>query len=110
MTNDRRQSPRFSFIAHGELREDQTDTRLNMRVSEISKGGCYVDMMNPLPDGTPVRLSIAAGGAVFEAPARIVYSVQHMGAGVRFEALDATNEPILDGWLTELASETGTAA
>ena len=81
-----------------------------MRVSEISKGGCYVDMMNPLPDGTPIRLAIAAGGTVFEAPARIVYSVQHMGAGVCFEAVDAANEPILDGWLAELAGKTGTAA
>ena len=110
MTDERRQSPRFSFIAHGELSEERSDTRLKLRVSEISKGGCYVDMMNPLPDGTAIRLQIAAGGALLEVPARIVYSVQHMGAGVRFESLDATNEPILDGWLAELEGNGGAAA
>lgn len=104
-TQERRQSERFSFIAHGELCEDRTDTHLKMRVSEISKGGCYVDMMNPLPNGTPIRLQIAAGGALFEAQARIVYAVEHMGAGVSFENVDSANEPILKGWLAELEGQ-----
>lgn len=102
MADERRQSSRFSFIAHGELREETTDTRLKMRVSEISKGGCYVDMMNPLPHGTPICLSITAGGALFEAHGRIIYAVEHMGAGVCFETVDAASEPILNGWLAEL--------
>ena len=103
MSDERRRSPRFTFIANGELRDPDTDTRLRMRVSEISKGGCYVDMMNPLPSGTPIRLSIATGGALFEAKAHIVYAVEHMGAGVRFEEIDSANVPILDRWLAEAA-------
>lgn len=102
MDNERRRSPRFSFIAHGELREETTDIRLNMRVSEISRGGCYVDMMNPLPSGTPILLSIAAGGSLFEAQGRIVYAVEHMGAGVCFEKIGSTSEPILSDWLGAL--------
>lgn len=66
-------------------------------------------MMNPLPEGTPIQLSIAAGGALLEVPARIVYSVQHMGAGVCFDHLDAANEPILDKWLAELQGLAGSA-
>jgi hypothetical protein len=97
--DDRRQSPRFSFIAQGELREERTDTRLNMRVSEISKTGCYVDMMNPLPNGTPINLSIAAGGELFQARAKIIYAVEHMGAGVHFEEIDSASAPILERWL-----------
>jgi hypothetical protein len=101
MSEERRRSPRFAFIAGGELRDPETDTRLTMRVSEISKGGCYVDMMNPLPNGTPIRLSIAAGGSLFEAEAKIVYAVEHLGAGVCFEEVDSNNAPILDRWLAE---------
>jgi hypothetical protein len=101
MDNERRKSPRFSFIANGELREEKTDTRLTMRVSEISKTGCYLDMMNPLPNGTPIRLSIAAGGELFQAQAKIIYAVEHMGAGVHFEEIDSANEPILDRWLAK---------
>jgi hypothetical protein len=101
MDSDRRQSPRFAFIANGELREEQTDTRLATRVSEISKTGCYLDMMNPLPNGTPFRLSIAAGGELFQAQAKIVYAVEHMGAGVHFEEIDSASAPILDRWLAQ---------
>jgi hypothetical protein len=101
MDNDRRNSPRFAFIANGSLCEEKTDTRLNLRVSEISKTGCYVDMMNPLPCGTPIRLSIAAGGDQFEANAKIIYAVEHMGAGVHFEGIDPVSVPILDRWLAE---------
>ena len=101
MDNERRLSPRFSFIANGELREENTDTRLTTRVSEISKTGCYLDMMNPLPNGTPFRLSIAAGGEIFQAQAKIIYAVEHMGAGVQFEQIDSKSAPILERWLAE---------
>ena len=101
MDIERRHSPRFSFIASGELREEKTGTRLATRVSEISKTGCYLDMMNPLPGGTPFRLSIAAGGEVFQARAKIIYAVEHMGAGVLFEEIDSGSAPILEHWLAE---------
>lgn len=83
------------------MSDRRTEARLSLRVSEISRGGCYVDMMNPLPNGTPVRLTIAAGGALFQADAKIVYAVEHMGAGVLFEEIDSANAPILDRWLAE---------
>src|SRR5262244_532581 len=110
MDNARRLSPRFSFIAQGELREEETNTLLNMRVSEISKSGCYVDMMNPLPCGTPIRLSIAAGGEMFNAKARVIYAVEHMGAGVQFEEIDSANAPILNRWLDAAQGEQALAA
>jgi hypothetical protein len=99
MDTDRRKSPRFAFIAGGELHEEKSNTLLRTRVSEISKTGCYLDMMNPLPNGTPIRLSIAAGGELFQAKARIVYAVEHLGAGVHFEEVDSANAPILERWL-----------
>jgi PilZ domain len=105
MDTERRRSPRFAFIANGEVCEENTDTRLNMRISEISRTGCYVDMMNPLPGGTPIRLSIAAGGEQFRAQAKIIYAVEHLGAGVHFEEIDPVSAPILDRWLAEAANE-----
>jgi hypothetical protein len=99
MDNERRQSPRFAFIANGELREEETDTRLTTRVSEISRTGCYLDMMNPLPNGTPIRVSINAGGELFQAKAKIIYAVEHMGAGIHFVEIDSANQPILERWL-----------
>lgn len=101
MENDRRKSARVPLVAHIEVLDESTDTRLKSRVSDISRDGCYLDMVNPLPSGTPVRLTITAGEATFRARGRIVYSVQHMGAGVSFDEVDPQSVPVLQTWLTE---------
>ncbi len=101
MENDRRKSQRIPLVAHIELLEEATETRLKSRVSDISRDGCYLDMVNPLPSGTKVRLTITAGDAVFKARGRIVYSVTHMGAGVNFEEIEPRSLPVLETWICE---------
>ena len=81
---EKRRSPRYSFIASAELIEERADVRIASRVSELSLHGCYLDMMNPFPTGTMVLVKIAAGDAFFEAKGKIVYSHPNMGAGVGF--------------------------
>ena len=103
MDDERRGSPRYPFIADSELSEEATDTHLNTHVSEISRTGCHLDITNPLPDGAPIDLSIAAGGELFHAKAKIVHTEEHMGAGVYFVEIDATNQPILERWLADAA-------
>src|ERR1700720_4909827 len=81
---EKRRSPRYSFIASAELIEERADVRIASRVSELSLHGCYLDMLNPFPTGTMVLVKIAAGDAFFEARSKIVYSQMNMGAGVGF--------------------------
>ena len=99
MEQERRRTPRFSFIAHAELREDASQVRVVSRVSELSLNGCYLDMMNPFPAGTMVTLRITAGEETFEAHAKIVYSTPNMGAGAAFLAVDPKHQSLLKRWL-----------
>jgi PilZ domain len=101
MDKERRWSTRYPFIAHAELFDETTRTRLKTRVSDICKEGCYVDMVNPLPSGTPVRLTIQHGDASFQAKGKIVYAVDHLGAGVSFDEIAADSRPALERWLAE---------
>jgi hypothetical protein len=97
---ERRQVPRYPFIANAELVEERSDTRIAIRVSELSLGGCYLDMMSPLPVGTPVRVKISAGAELFEAKAEILYSVAHPGGlGMRFIDVEPQYRAVLQGWL-----------
>ena len=105
MEQERRRFARVPLIAHIELLEESTATRLKSRVSDISMEGCYLDMVNPLPSGTLVRLSITSGDGRFEARGRIVYTLQHMGAGVQFEEISPESVPILKGWLSTAAKK-----
>jgi len=96
---EKRRSPRYSFIASAELIEEKADVRIASRVSELSLHGCYLDMMNPFPTGTMVLVKIAAGDAFFEAKAEIIYSQLNMGAGVKFLQVEAVSQAVLERWL-----------
>ena len=99
MEQERRRTPRFSFIAHAELREDASQVRVVTRVSELSLHGCYLDMMNPFPAGTMVTLRVTADEETFETHAKILYSTPNMGSGVAFLDVDPKYQPILKRWL-----------
>ncbi len=99
MDQERRRAPRFPFIAAAEVLSENVGTRLAARVSDISALGCYVDTINPLVDGTTVRLKILTETHVFEAPARVVYSHAHLGMGLMFGAVLPKSQDVLQNWL-----------
>jgi hypothetical protein len=96
---EKRRSPRYSFIASAELIEEKAEVRIASRVSELSLNGCYLDMMNPFPTGTMVLVKIAAGDAYFEAKSKIIYSQPNMGAGVSFLEVAPASKVVLERWL-----------
>jgi hypothetical protein len=99
MHQEQRRAPRFPFIASAEVLAENAGTRLAARISDISATGCYVDTINPLVSGTAVRLKILTESHVFEAPATVVYSVAHLGMGLRFEEVPPGAQDVLQGWL-----------
>lgn len=102
MTTDLRRAPRFPFFASADITELRSQTRLTARTSELSRYGCYMDMMNPLPLGTSVRIVILYHEQSFSANGAVVYSQSNMGMGVAFNQMDSGQETILEKWLTEL--------
>ena len=101
---EKRAVPRFTLIASVDVMETTTQTHMSGRVSEISLKGCYVDVLNPLPVGTPVRLLISRDQGTFTTNARIIYAQDGMGMGVVFEAPVADLLKVLDSWLGELSA------
>src|SRR5260370_36702600 len=102
---DKGRSARYSFIASAELIEVKGDVRIASRVSELSRHGCYRDMMNPFPTGTLVLVKISAGEAFFEAKSKIVYAQHNRGAGVTFLEMARDSQAVLERWLHEAEKE-----
>jgi hypothetical protein len=96
---ERRRSPRYPFVATAELVEQASDTRMSSRVSELGLHGCYLDMMNPFPQGTKVLVKIFTDGEFFEALATVMYSQNNMGMGVKFEDVKPHFVGVLNQWL-----------
>ena len=99
MEQERRRAPRYPFIASAEVLADSTGSRLPARISDLSVSGCYADTINPLPDGTLVRVKIFTETQIFEAPARVVYSHTHLGMGLAFTEVQPSSEDVLHNWL-----------
>jgi PilZ domain-containing protein len=103
-----RTAPRFSFVAEAEVVMGAGDeTRVVARISELSSGGCYVDTVNPFPEGTELRLCIRYGCSTCEFTGKIIYTHTGYGMGVVFGEMAAEQRATLDAWLGELAQKSG---
>ncbi len=104
MPLEKRRTPRYMFFASAELIEEKSEVRVASRVSELSLYGCYLDMMNPFPTDTPIRLRIwTEENIVFQSKGKVIYSQPNMGAGVAFVDVQPKDQTVLEGWLTVLA-------
>jgi PilZ domain len=101
---EKRTVPRYSFIAHVEIIEPASDTRIAGRVSEISRKGCYVDVLITLPPGTFIQLKIVRDLGTFSTKGKIIYAQEAMGMGVAFLDMGDDQLKILDAWLAEIAA------
>jgi len=99
MSQERRRSPRYPFFAAAELVEDASQVRLTTHLSELSMYGCYLDLMNPFPTGTQVRITISDGPAKISCHAKVIYSQTNMGMGVAFEELQQNDVKVLEEWM-----------
>jgi len=105
---DRRDAPRYALTLVAEVFEPLSSTVLNARSSDVSRSGCYIDTLNPLPPGTQVRIQLRSGDDVFETPARVVYVCPGLGMGVHWGTNPQEQQLVnLDRWLQK-ASGTAT--
>jgi hypothetical protein len=102
--SERRTVPRYTFIATAEIVEPSSGVRMAGRISEISRKGCFVDLLNTLPMGTPIQLSISRDQGRFACAGKIIYVQDGMGMGVAFEDMPENQLRTLDSWLAELTS------
>ncbi|SRR5258708_29396930 len=103
-TNDKRGAARYPMIASAEVTEVESGATFSVRTADISRTGCYLDMLNPSAEGTQLRVVIRKGDDVFEATARVVFMVQGLGMGIAFLRVAPQHEAVLSKWILELAS------
>ena len=79
MSVERRRSSRIPFAASAEIIDEAENTRSTSQVSDLSLHGCFVQLPNPFPEGTPVTIEIykdedfcrnPSGGSLLPAQAR----------------------------------------
>jgi hypothetical protein len=103
MDSARRGAPRYQFIAEAEVTEITSNTKLNAKTGDLSFGGCFLDMLNPSPEGTEIRVRISHASATFTTLGRVVFVFPDMGMGVVFTSVEDNQLAVLQAWLSKLS-------
>ncbi len=72
------------------------------KTGDLSIGGCFLDVLNPSPEGTEIQVTIFRENTKFSGLGRVVFVFPNLGVGVVFTSLLPTEVTILEGWLAEL--------
>jgi PilZ domain len=103
LSEERRRTPRYPFIATAEVIAKGKPAGLSARMTELSLYGCYIEMPDPLAAGTEVTLKLYSSGRFFESPAMVVYAQEKQGFGARFQNVNPHFLTVLRQWLIEAA-------
>ena len=103
MGPERRRAPRYPIIADAEVTEIASETKLSAKTSDLSAGGCFLDMLNPSPEGTEIVVRISRADSTFAARGKVVFQFPNMGMGVMFTSVPTSQQAVLEKWLEELS-------
>jgi hypothetical protein len=96
-----RSTRRCPFVAPIELTDLDSGARLSARTRELGVGGCYVQVLDPLPEGALVTVRISKDRDLFESHARVIYLHPTRGMGLAFIETAPHQRSLLEGWLAE---------
>ena len=107
----KRANPRFSFFADAEITL-RDGTWVRAQLSELSSRGCYIDMLEPIPTRTKLRLRICDGMSACELDGKVIYMHSGggfgvFGMGVLFEEMGPEQHSAIDAWMRGLAGRSG---
>ena len=103
--SNRRASERYEFSAVAETVDLGSGARVTARVSDISRTGCYLDVINVFRPGTDAQISIRHANLNFEARATVVYSLTGMGMGIHFNSVAPEMSAVLERWVALVTGE-----
>jgi PilZ domain len=92
---ERRQFVRHACRMAAQIVLQNGSLRMTATVTDISLGGCYVEMLSPLPVDTFCDISISPGDATLQLSGRVRSSQTNFGMGVSFTGMRPQDFEIL---------------
>ncbi|HUA02146.1 MAG TPA: PilZ domain-containing protein [Candidatus Aquilonibacter sp.] len=92
---ERRQFVRHACRMAAQIVLQNGSLRMTATVTDISLGGCYVEMLSPLPVDTFVDISISPGDTTLQLSGRVRSSQMNCGMGISFTGMRPQDFEIL---------------
>lgn len=101
---ERRQAPRYPLILTAEVVHLPSKARFVAQTSDLSRSGCYIDTLNPLPPGSKIHVRLQHEQESFESDGRVIYISPGLGMGIAFTSASPGQTAVLERWLSAAAS------
>jgi len=99
---DRRTSPRLKCTNSVEVYPSGETAPIRTRTADLSLGGCFLEMPNPLPKGVPIKLALWVKEFKLWTTGEVVTSTPGFGIGVRFTEMSEQDRNQLKQFLEGL--------
>lgn len=96
---NKRRHPRLPVLV--DCRVEGASGRNEIRMTDLSRTGCYVDTAMSFPAGTPVTLYAQFGDGEVALPGRVIPLQAGGGFGVEFTELDEAAKKQLEAYLQQ---------
>jgi hypothetical protein len=101
-SHDRRRFPRLKSVNSVELYPSGQNSPIRARTGDIGMGGCFVEMSNPLPVGTVLRLALWVDQTKLWIEGKIVSMAPGFGNGIAFTGLSELGQNQLKQFLDSI--------
>jgi hypothetical protein len=102
---ERRRNPRYKCEGSAEFRSEGSDIRTWATITDLSRGGCYVEVQATSPRDTPVDMVIDVKGVRARVRGVVRVSYPFLGMGIAFTEITDDSRARLNDILLRLAGQ-----
>jgi hypothetical protein len=102
---ERRRYPRYTVHVQVELHQEGSDVPMRLETTDLSRNGCYVQLLLPLSVGLRVQATLWLDGYPAVIRGRVVTRHPQFGNGIMFLEFEADAEQKLTRYLEAIATE-----
>ena len=96
---DRRLHPRYTLQVQIEIHEEGNEVPMRLQTTDLSRGGCYIELIMPLAIGVRVRATLWLDGYPIVIHGRVVTRHPQFGNGIKFVHFEGQAEHLLIRYL-----------
>jgi hypothetical protein len=100
--HDRRTSARVKCTNSAEVYPSGQTSPIRTRTADLSLGGCFLEMPNPLPKGTQIRIALWIKESKIWANGEVVTSSPGFGIGIKFAEITPADQNHLQQFIESM--------
>jgi hypothetical protein len=102
--HERRRHPRYTVRVPIELHPEGSDVPIQLETTDLSRGGCYVELLTPLPLGVRVQATLWLADYPVVIHGRVVTRHPQFGNGIIFVDFEGQAEVLLNRYLDAIVA------